>query len=105
MVVWVAALAGVTMKLLRVEAGGGSWLYLVTGWAAVIALPVLVTSLSFGQLVLLGVGGLLYTVGAVGLWKRWPDPAPRTFGYHEVWHSLTIAAGTCHFALVAAIVR
>ena len=62
-------------------------------------------SLSTTQLVLLAMGGLLYTVGAVGLWKRWPDPVPNSFGYHEVWHSMTIAAGGCHFALMMAIVR
>ena len=107
-VIWATALAGITLKMLRVQADGGnsaSWLYIVMGWAAVVAIPALADSLSTTQLVLLAMGGLLYTVGAVGLWKRWPDPVPNSFGYHEVWHSMTIAAGGCHFALMMAIVR
>lgn len=107
-VVWVTALAGITVKMLKVTANGaagGSWLYIVIGWAAVVALPALVHSLSPGQVALLGAGGLLYTVGAIGLWRRWPNPSPVHFGYHEVWHGMTIAAGACHFTLMAAILR
>jgi hemolysin III len=107
-VVWVTALAGITVKMLKVTANGdasGSWMYIVIGWAAVVALPALVTSLTAGQVALLGAGGLLYTVGAIGLWRRWPNPSPVNFGYHEVWHGMTIAAGVCHFALMAAILH
>lgn len=105
-VAWVTALAGVILKMVRLGTDGrsvGSWLYIVLGWGAVLTLPALVTSLDAVQLVLLGAGGLLYTVGAVVLGRRRPDPAPRHFGYHEVWHSFTIAAGGCHFALVATL--
>ncbi len=107
-VVWVTALAGITVKMLKVTASGpagGSWLYIVIGWAAVIALPALVTSLTAGQVALMAIGGVIYTIGAIGLARRWPDIAPRTFGYHEVWHGMTIAAGACHFALMAAIIH
>ena len=75
------------------------------GWAAVVAVPALVTNLDALQLVLLAVGGLLYTVGAIVLGKRWPVPVPHVFGYHEVWHSMTVAAGSCHFAVVALVLR
>ena len=105
-VAWVTALAGVILKMVRLGVGdksSGSWLYIVMGWGAVITLPVLVTSLDVAQLVLLGVGGVLYTVGAVILGRKRPDPSPTRFGYHEVWHSMTIAAGGCHFALVATL--
>lgn len=107
-VVWVTALAGITVKMLKVTASGGaagSWMYIVIGWAAVVALPALVSALTAGQVVLLGAGGLIYTIGAIGLWRRWPNPSPVRFGYHEVWHGMTIAAGACHFALMAAIIR
>lgn len=107
-VVWVAALAGITLKMLKVTAegsAGGSWLYIVMGWAAVVALPAIVGSLNVTQIALMAAGGVLYTIGAIGLWRRWPDPAPRTFGYHEVWHGMTIAASACHFALIAAVVH
>lgn len=105
-VAWVTALAGIIMKMVRLGVGesGGSWLYIVMGWMAVIILPVLVTSLNAVQLILLGAGGVLYTVGAVVLGRRRPDPVPDRFGYHEVWHSMTILAGGCHFALVATLI-
>ena len=105
-VAWVTALAGVILKMVRLGVAGkssGSWLYIVMGWGAVITLPVLVTSLNAMQLALLGIGGVLYTVGAVVLGRRRPDPVPDRFGYHEVWHSMTIVAGGCHFALVATL--
>ena len=50
---------------------------------------------------LLATGGLLYTVGAVVYARRRPDPAPRVFGYHEVFHVLVIAAAAVHFAAIA----
>ena len=107
-VAWVTALAGIIMKMVRIgsRSGGssGSWLYIVLGWGAVATLPALIDNLSVGQLVLMGVGGLLYTVGAVVLATRRPDPIPHRFGYHEVWHAMTIAAGACHFVLIATIV-
>jgi hemolysin III len=45
-------------------------------------------------------GGFFYTVGVVVLVRRRPDPRPTVFGYHEVWHALTLAAGACHFAFI-----
>jgi hemolysin III len=105
-VVWTIALGGITIKMLRMTDRAGanaSWLYIVMGWAALFTMPALIRSLDTAQLSLIAVGGVLYTLGAVGLWRRWPDPAPNTFGYHEVWHSMTIAAATCHFVAVALI--
>jgi hemolysin III len=107
-VVWGAALTGVALKMLKLGNGpgnAGSWLYIVIGWAAVAALPALWNSLDGLQLLLLATGGLLFTVGAVVLARRWPDPLPRTFGYHEVWHAMTVAAAGCHFALIALVVH
>lgn len=106
-VVWAVAAVGVTLKLWRLGTGAGSagsWLYIVLGWAAVVVTPVLVTRLDARQLALLAAGGIIYTVGAVGLGRRWPDPLPACFGYHEVWHGMTVAAGACHFLLVLAVV-
>jgi hemolysin III len=105
-VVWAAALAGVTLKMARLGNGpgsSGSWLYIVIGWGAVIAAPALVSSLDGVQLALMAAGGLLYTVGAVVLARRWPDPLPHSFGYHEIWHTMTVAAGGCHFVLIALV--
>jgi hemolysin III len=54
---------------------------------------------------LLGAGGVLYTVGAVVYATRFPDPNPRVFGYHEVFHVLVIAAAVCHYIAVAGTIR
>ncbi|MCC6227178.1 MAG: hemolysin III family protein [Microthrixaceae bacterium] len=104
---WVTALAGVIMKMIRLGTGGGpsgSWLYMVLGWGAVITLPKLLGNLGLVRGLLLGIGGVIYTGGAVVLGKRSPNPRPLSFGYHEVWHACTLAAGACHFVLIALVV-
>jgi hemolysin III len=100
--IWLAATVGVGLKLL---AGPrlmrlASILYLAMGWAAVVALPSLVDHLEPAELVLLLIGGVLYTAGAVVLYRRSPDPRPVVFGYHEVWHAFTVAASAAHFGMV-----
>lgn len=76
-------------------------LYIVMGWVAVVAAPVLVDSLTGLQLGLIVAGGVAYTVGFPVLLTRRPNPWPTTFGYHEVWHLLTVVAAALHFAAVA----
>jgi len=49
----------------------------------------------------IGLGGVLYTVGAVIYARRSPDPLPDVFGYHEVFHALTIGGAACHYAVIA----
>jgi hemolysin III len=58
-----------------------------------------------GSMALLAAGGLLYSVGAVVYATRRPDPFPRVFGYHEVFHVLVIAAAGLHYAVAAGAVR
>jgi hemolysin III len=79
-------------------------LYIVLGWAMVVATPQLLDALSRTELVLIAIGGVLYTVGAITLGTRWPDPFPRIFGYHEVWHVLVVAAVTCHAVAIGSVV-
>ncbi len=69
------------------------------------AAPALVDHLSAIQLGLVVAGGLAYTVGFPILMLRRPDPWPRTFGYHEIWHTFTIVAAVLHFAAITAVVR
>lgn len=105
-VVGVGAVAGMVQKLLafgRVQWFGYA-MYPVLGWIAVIASPALVKYLSALQLVLVVAGGLAYTIGIPVLARKRPDPWPRTFGYHEIWHSFTVLAAGLHFAAVAAVV-
>jgi hemolysin III len=80
-------------------------LYIALGWVSVGATPQLVQRLSASELVLIGIGGVLYTVGAIFLATKWPDPFPRVFGYHEVWHVLVVAAVVCHFVAIASVLH
>ena len=82
-----------------------SALYFCLGWAAVAAVPQMWTHMSVVELALIAIGGLLFTVGAVFLFTHWPDPFPRVFGYHEVWHLLVVAAVVCHFVAIASMVH
>ena len=106
-VAWSGAVFGFVLsfggtRLTRVMRGA---LYIVLGWVSVLAAPQLVDHLSVAELALIAVGGLLFTVGAIFLATRWPDPFPRVFGYHEVWHVLVVAAVVCHFVAIASVVN
>ena len=106
-IVWTLAVIGATVTLVKfdfVDQHGG-YLYVALGWLMVVALPVIVQSLSATQLVLLAVGGVLYTIGAINFGREWPVLRPRTFGYHELWHVMTVLAAGCHYALVFSLVR
>lgn len=78
--------------------------YIAFGWLVVIVLPALVERLSAFELVLLVVGGVIYTIGAMVLATRRPNPFPRVFGYHEVWHVMVVAACACHFLVILSVV-
>jgi hemolysin III len=106
-VVWTGAVAGAVLSCLpgRRPATVASAMYIVIGWFAVLAVPQLLTRLDAHQLVLLAVGGVLFTVGSITLATRWPDPFPRVLGYHEVWHVLVVAAVVCHVIAISSIVR
>ncbi len=80
-------------------------LYLTLGWASLLAIPQMWDRLSPTELVLFGVGGVLFTVGSIFLFTHWPDPFPRVFGYHEVWHALVVAAVICHFVAITSVVH
>ncbi len=82
----------------------GYSLYLVIGWAAVVAMPVLVRHLTPVQVGLIIGGGVAYTVGFPILMLQKPDPWPRTFGYHEIWHGFTVVAAGLHFAAISLII-
>lgn len=105
--VWSAAVVGFAMKLLRFEGSHwlGSLLYGTMGCAAFVAIPQLVSRLPVWVYGLLAAGGAIYGIGAVILARRWPDPRPRVFGYHEIWHTLVVVAGACHYAAVLQVVR
>jgi hemolysin III len=115
-VLWFGAVGGALVRLLWVRAP--RWLfvpmYLALGWASVMFLPGFLSSdLLDGAhhtwvLALILVGGILYTVGAGVFATRWPNPSPKWFGFHEVFHSFTLGGWLSHYvaaALVVAAVR
>ena len=99
LIVWIGAVAGVLFRVFWV--GAPRWLYtpiyVALGWVAVFYMGPL---LHFGGpaiVTLIAVGGLLYTVGALVYGLKRPNPSPRWFGFHEVFHTLTVAAFTVHY--------
>ena len=103
LVAWAGALLGVAFNL--VWRNAPTWLraalYVALGWIAVAALPQLGASIGVGGLALLGLGGVLYTLGAVVYAMRRPDPVPTVFGYHELFHILVIVAAALQYAVIA----
>jgi hemolysin III len=105
--VWTGAIAGVVLSVTAIAERRviGIALYIALGWLAAVALPQLARRLSAEALVLLVVGGVLFTAGAIFLAARWPDPLPRIFGYHEVWHLMVVAAVVCHYLAVRSVLQ
>jgi hemolysin III len=101
-IVWVGALLGVTLKLTWPTAPRwvGVPLYVALGWVAVFVLTDILHIAGVASLVLLAVGGVLYTVGGVAYAIKKPNPWPGVFGYHEVFHAMTILAAICHYIAV-----
>jgi hemolysin III len=102
-VLWFGALGGVIFKLLWIDAP--KWLF-----AGVYVALGLVSAAVFGQLPAtigwlgvagLATGGLLYVIGAVVYASGRPNPWPKVFGYHEVFHALVIGAAALHYAVIA----
>jgi hemolysin III len=102
-VVWTGALIAAALELRPTPATRGAVVVLsiALGWVAVPALPAVLEKLGWVATALIGLGGVLYTVGAVIYARRRPDPLPDVFGYHEVFHALTIAGAASHYAVIA----
>jgi hemolysin III len=104
--VWGLALAGVSAAAPRL--GLPRWvmvaLYLLIGWVALAAIPEIAHNLGSGAILTLVLGGVLYTLGALAYAAKRPNPWPRVFGYHEVFHLSTIAANAVFFAFMVAYV-
>jgi hemolysin III len=98
-IVWSGALAGVLLKMFWPSAPRwvGVPLYLVLGWVAVWFVAPIMHGAGVAALVLLVVGGALYSIGGVLYGLRWPNPWPTTFGHHEFFHACTAVAALCHY--------
>jgi hemolysin III len=104
--VWGLAVLGVLFKLFWI--GAPRWLsvalYIALGWMAVIAVAPLLQALPLGAMLWMLAGGLFYTVGALIYATKRPDPWPRTFGFHALWHLFVLAGSASHFMMVFAYV-
>ena len=104
--VWIGAALGVVLNVSWIDAP--KWVtapvYLLVGWVGVIAAPQFFTKLNVASAVLVAVAGVLYTLGALTYATHWPDPFPSTFGFHEVFHVLVLAAAVTQFVAVSLVV-
>jgi hemolysin III len=102
-VVWSLAGAGALLKIVWPDAP--RWLsvalYVGLGWVAIVAASEVIQKFTGVELGLLATGGVLYTLGGLVYALRRPDPLPRVFGYHEVFHTLVVAGSATHFSLLA----
>jgi hemolysin III len=102
-VVWIGAIAGAIVEMVWIE--HPKWvaalIYMSLGWVAIIAFPGLWEEMGVAGTLLVAAGGLLYTAGAIVYATQRPDPNPRVFGYHEVFHALVILAAAAQFAAIA----
>lgn len=98
--IWLLAALGIGLATLTLHTP--RWvtasLYVGMGWVALLALPAFVAVLPWPALALLLLGGILYTIGAIIYARRRPDPSPRIFGFHEIFH-LFVIAGSVAFAV------
>ena len=106
-VVWGGALLGIVGRMLfpRAPLGLVAIPYVAVGWSSLVVINYVWDELAVAGFVLLLVGGVLYTLGAVIYATHWPDPWPRHFGYHEIFHALTVAGAACHYVVIAIFVR
>ncbi len=105
-VVWGGALAGVAMHLIWVDAPKplSAAVYIALGWVAVATVGQLIGAIGWAAVGAITLGGVFYTVGALIYASERPNPFPGTFGYHEIFHALVIAAVAIHYAIVAFVV-
>jgi hemolysin III len=105
-IVWSGALAAIALKVTWIDAP--RWVAAVIavtlGWVGIFAMPKIHERAGLAALILLAIGGVLYSAGAVIYARRRPDPAPNVFGYHEIFHALVVAAAGCQYAAVALFV-
>ena len=101
-VIWGLAVAGVLFRVLWL--GAPRWLYsamyVAMGWVAVWWLPEFWANGNPAIPILILVGGVVYSLGALIYSKKWPNPWPRVFGFHEVFHSCTVIAAACHWVAI-----
>jgi hemolysin III len=102
---WAGAAVGIVIRMLWLDAPRSltTAVYVAVGWVAALAFPALYHALGTPAFTLVIIGGGCYSLGAVVYARKRPDPAPATFGYHEVFHALVCAGALCHLVAVATL--
>lgn len=101
-VAWVVTIVGATIAASPLEAPRwvGTTGYIAVGWLTVVPFVKIITALPWEGSGLIALGGVLYTLGALVYAKRWPDPFPRWFGFHEIFHLFVVAASVAHYLAI-----
>ncbi len=102
--IWVLAILGLSLTLfpltLRLPRWINAGLYILMGWVAILACPAFLAVLPWNFVAMLILGGVLYTIGAVIYAFKWPNPFPRVFGFHEIFHLFVIAGSVAFISCV-----
>ncbi len=105
-IIWSLAVLGIIVKIFIIKAP--RWVtagvYLMLGWFCLVAAGEMKRALPAGALIGLGIGGLIYTIGAVIYTTRALDLFPGKFGFHEVWHVFVILAALAHYITIAVFI-
>ncbi len=104
--VWVAAAIGVAQSLFWVNAPKAltAFLCVVAGWIVVPYVDELQAALGLANIILIIAGGVIYTLGALTYALKFPNPSPRYFGYHEIFHIMVIVGALVHFLVIYDVV-
>lgn len=104
--IWLAGALGIVQSLVWVSAPKwlAAGLYLIMGWLAIPYFPELSRALGAPRVGLILTGGIIYSVGALVYALKRPNPLPKYFGYHEIFHLLVIVAAAFHFYVIASLV-
>ena len=105
-VVWIGAALAIVQRLFWLDAP--RWVPVAAGislgWVGIVALPQIIEASGLAGTVLVAAGGIFYTLGAVVYAVQRPNLVPATFGFHELFHVLTVLAAACQFAAVALLI-
>jgi hemolysin III len=102
-IVWIGAILGLVSRILFLNAPRWVYvpMYVALGWVAMAYIRPFYDAGGPAVVALIAAGGVCYTVGAVFYGFKWPGPSARYFGFHEIFHSLTVAGFTCHYIAAA----
>lgn len=106
LIMWIGAAAGVAFRTLWMSAPRWLYtgLYIALGWVAIFFIPQFLAAVGLTAIVLIVAGGLLYSGGAVVYGMKRPNFSPEWFGFHELFHTFTVAAYVCQFTAIAMLV-